>query len=180
MQKFLSLTCLNAVDPPPALGRKVEPKKPAAVDTREQLIRDFETKVFYNPEAFAQRQQQKRNDYAHLYGAAGWHIEPPDRCIYQEAARAITGRMQSDQQSFQEFPKTEARKLAYPPPALAEKSLPTVSDVVARVLQSCRPDSIQRGVMNSWVERTIHQTGKGLSDDQIRADFLSAFPQLGF
>lgn len=54
MQKYLSLTCLNAFDPLPALGRKVEPKKQAPIDTREKLIRDFETKVFYNPELRAQ------------------------------------------------------------------------------------------------------------------------------
>lgn len=179
MQKFLSLTCLNAVDPLPALGRKVEPKKPAAVDTREQLIRDFETKVFYNPEAFAQRQQQKRDQFAHLYGAAGRYIEHPDRAIYQETARTMTGRTQSYKPSFQELPKTERSRVS-PLPALAEKPLPTALAVVERVHQSCRPDSIQRGVMNSWVERTVHRTGKDLSDDQTRADFLSAFPQLGF
>lgn len=179
MQKFLSLTCLNAVDPLPVLGRKVEPKKPAAVDTREQLIRDFETKVFYNPEAFAQRQQQKRDQFAHLYGAAGRYIERPDWYIYRETAGTMTGRTQSYKPSFQELPKTERSGIS-PIPALAEKPLPSHHDVVQRVLKMFPPDSVQQKTMGSWVAGKIHQTGKGLSDDQNRADFLSAFPQLGF
>jgi len=229
MQKYLSLTCLNAFDPLPALGRKVEPKKQAPIDTREKLIRDFETKVFYTPEALKfegtvtgrmqsdfkppfqelPKPPQSRGILSDLNAATfervldslsgaiaeGGTVAQTAldwmRHLKTDADSGVTSFLREHPElwegalfAFGSYASKTIRRKANPLPQLAQlaaekRPLSSYWAVVEKISRLYPAGTFQREAMNTWLESKLHQTGMGLDNPELRAQFLRAFPQLG-